>query len=281
MSNKSIVSVYGGKPHFASVMECAEKVDGKYEDLKTFFSNYRNPIGVEIEVEGFKLVRPPTGLLFWNCIEDGSLKVYGREYVSVPISGRLIDYAIKEIADAFTPIKEHLLWSHRTSIHVHVNMSTMKMNHLTALVALYGLFERVFFSMVHPIREANPYCYAATSVDPHDFLSVCEDTKYCAFNLAPLQRFCTVEFRHMHGTDDWRTIRRWIQLIVKLHAFVERLPSENAVSFVKNEIQRGDFQGLFKQIFGASSGLFSEDVIRKSAEKGALWSLVVLQEGFD
>lgn len=281
MSNKNVVSVFGSNPVFSSMMKCAEDCEGKYEELKTFFTNYRNPIGIEVEVEGFRRIVPPDGLTFWRCIEDGSLKYYGREYVSYPIGGRYIDYAIKELADAFEPLKGCLVWSHRTSIHVHVNMSTIKMNQLTAFVALYGLYERIFFFMVNEARRANPYCYPATSVNPLSYVNVEDDNKYCALNLAPLQKYGTVEFRHMHGTDDWRTLRRWIQLIVKLHAFVDRQDSTKVLEYTRSLLEGGDFVGLFKTIFGASAGLFSEEHINKSANYGAMWSAAILERGFD
>lgn len=260
-------------------MECVEKVGDKYDSVKTFFNKYLNPIGIEVEVENYMKTEAKPTWDYWKVVLDGSLKVHGMEFVSEPIAGRHIDFAISEIGKHLATQKP--LWSHRTSIHVHVNMSTLKMSHLAAFVALYGLFEDVYFNMVDPVRKGNPYCYPATSVDPAQFLRVTQDSKYCALNLAPLLTQGTVEFRHLQGTDDWRLVRRWIQMIVKLHYFVEKIDSKEVVPFLCRVIEQRDFKALFKNIYGASATLFPEELVEISTNNHSLWAITILTEGFE
>lgn len=279
MSSRGVVTHFGSEPSYASMMECVEKVGDKYDSVRTFFNKFRNPIGIEVEVEGYRAMELHPRYDYWKTVPDGSLKVNGIEFVSVPLASRHIDYAIHELAEHLKTQK--LLWSHRTSIHVHVNMSTLKMNHLTALVAVYGLFEDLYFSMVDPIRKANPYCYPATLVDPQVYMKVAQENKYCALNLAPLQTQGTIEFRHLQGTEDWRLVRRWIQMIVKLHYFIEQIDSKDVVPFITNMVEQRDFKALFKAIYGASATLFPEEIVELSTNNNALWAITILTEGFD
>lgn len=277
MSNKSLVSHFESNTPFSHVIEQVAAGEAIFNEVKTFFTKYRNPIGIEVEVEGigdtyaFRKGVP----IFWKVDQDGSLRNNGREFISHPLSGKMIDYAISELAEAFAQTK--VTWSVRTSIHVHVNMDSYTFNQLKAFCMIYGLFEDCFFSMASPDRKGNPYCYPATTVDPQSFCTIADHTKYCALNLAPLRRQTTVEFRHLHGTDDWRHVRRWIQLIVKLHYFCENLKSNTAVEDVAKIIGDKQYLKLFKDVFGASTSLFHESEINASAHKNACWALALTE----
>jgi len=276
----SVVKRFGSNPAFNCVIESADKL-AVFPQIRTFFSNYRNPIGIEVEVEGVAAKgNPPSASQLWKPYHDNSLKIDGMEYISLPISGQQVDYALFELEDFFLKQKKPLLWSHRTSIHVHQNMSTMTCDQLLAYIMAYGLFEDLFFSLCDPIREGNPYCYRATEVDPDKFMVVGEHTKYCALNLFPLRTFGTVEWRHMHGNQDFKLIRRWIQLIMKMHYWAESLSNDEARPMMKQIILDGGFTSLAKKIFGASTALFTEDQIIRSCRRNALWSIQLSEKEF-
>ena len=277
MRNKLLVEQWPSKASFAHVLDLAEVID-RMPAIKTYFTNYRNPIGIEVEVENHK--RSNKKLEFWNGTEDGSLKISGWEWISKPVSGRQIDYALYELEDFFKATQKDLLWSHRTSIHVHQNMTTIRQNQLRAYVMLYGLFEDMFFHMVEPHRHGNPYCYPATEVDPRQYMIINPENKYCALNLYPLKTQSTVEFRHMHGSQDFKLIRRWIQLIVKMHAWVEKQGPKGIITHLRDVIAREAFVGLAKDVFGASVILFPEDLIMFSCQRNALWSLAIGEREF-
>jgi hypothetical protein len=282
MSNARVTKFYGiREPFLANVLDLEERCNSEYfSGLKTFFTNYRNPIGIEVEAENYFGPKSGGGLSFWEMKGDGSLKIKGIEFVSHILSGRQIDCALYELQKFLGNHNEGmpLLWSNRTSIHVHLNVSTLTLNQLKALVGLYALFEDLYFSMVEAHRKGNPYCFNVVDTDPVLFNSVIPESKYCALNLAPIRQFGTIEFRHLHGTEDFKLIRRWIQMVVKLHKFVMELPTEEAISIVKSIIASETFINTFKQIYGATSILFTEPDIFKSARRGAPWAAIYLEQ---
>lgn len=276
MSNLLLVNKWGAIPNFSNVLAACNKMEGLPE-VRTFFGGYNNPIGIEVECEGIDNDHPR--LSFWTSTDDGSLRNHGREFISTPLSGRQIDYALKELGDTLK-LFPNLSWSHRTSIHVHQNVSTLREKHLLAYVMLYVLFEELFYSMVAPYRAANAFCYKVNSLDPSEYMQIQDTNKYCGLNLAPIKRQSTVEFRHMHGTDDLRLLRRWLQLIVKLHAWVEKIPSTKVVDIVLGHIEAKTFVDLAKQIWGVNASLFDDKFIQDSAEYNALWALCAAQQEF-
>lgn len=280
MSNKSLVSIYGASSPFSTVIDSLARGDAQYEGLKTYFGRYRNPIGIEVEVENCPkpIEWPQKSPIFWKTAEDGSLRNHGIEFISVALSGRMIDHAIKELSEVLA--KKKPSWSVRTSIHVHVNMSTLTFNQLKAFCMIYALYEDCFFSMCDPSRKGNSFCYPVSQLDPKDFSQIADTNKYCALNLAPLRRQTTVEFRHLQGTDDWRHVRRWIQMIVKLHYYVEKMESQTSVNDIKAVINNGEYVVLFNNIFGATTQLFSSQQIQESGKNHAAWALVLSEWRF-
>jgi hypothetical protein len=277
MSNRLLTELWGPKVNFAGMVRCLDN-EPEGPEIKTFFSRYRNPIGIEVECEG---VQEDFGgkLVYWVAKPDGSLRDGGLEFVSHPLSGRLIDLGLHELQQVLTKLKA-LSWSHRTSIHVHQNFSTLREQHLMAYVMVYGLFEDLFYSLVSPLRSGNPFCYKATSIEPGEFQGIHASNKYCGFNLAPLKTQGTVEFRQLHGNSDFKLIRRWIQLIVKLHAWVEKQDSSKIVSIVQQHIAAGSFFALAKDIWGVNATLFTTEQIEDSCRKHAIWSLCIATREF-
>jgi hypothetical protein len=276
MSNHLLTSVFGSSTALTNVVQDLELLE-KLPSLRTFFSNYRNPIGIEVEVEGIEEEVPT--MHFWSDKDDGSLRNHGREFVSKPLSGRYIDYALAEL-DAYLSETDHE-WSHRCSIHVHQNMSTLREKHLMGYVMVYGLFEDLFYSMVEPYRAGNSFCYPATNVEPGEFLRITDSNKYCGLNLFPLKVYGTVEFRQMHGHNDFKLLRRWIQLIVKLHAWVEKQKSSEIVGIVTKHIQDQTYVALASEIWGVNATLFTHEQIHASARRAALWSLCLSKKEFN
>jgi hypothetical protein len=246
-----------------------DHLDGAPE-IKTYFGRFKNPIGIEVECEG--LPTNPGKLKFWVAKEDGSLRNNGREFVSVPLSGRMIDYALRELGQTLAKYPKRS-WSHRTSIHVHQNFSTMREQHVMGYTMLYALYEHLFYKMCAPFREANAFCYKASSLDPSSYVRIQDTNKYCGLNLAPLKRQCTVEFRQMHGTDDLTLLRRWLQLIVKLHAWVEAQPSRKVVGIISEHIENQSFVQLAKSIWGVNLTLFGDQFVQEGAINNAVWAL--------
>jgi hypothetical protein len=239
-------------------------------EIKTFFSRYKDPIGIEVEVEGVQSLKLSSHFYtYWREDEDGSLKDRGKEFISIPLSGKHIDYALHYLDELCSDTR--LKWTHRTSIHVHANVSRYSEEDLAALILLYALFEELLFAFVDPVRSNNPYCYKITSVAPEECFNAGMTTKYCALNISPVKTFCTVEFRHLQGVGNTKTIRRWVQLVVKLRQFVTDNGSAAVFSLIDTALLQQDVTGLFKRVFGASTVLFSDLDINKLCLKHDLW----------
>jgi len=247
--------------------------------VDTFFNMpaYDNPIGIEIEAESWGGGNEQT--LLWRWEEDLSLKKSGIEFISYPLTRTAIDYALAELS----LVSMGLSFGHRTSVHVHCNVDHYTYYQLHALAAFYAMLEECFYSLVDQTRSGNTFCYHLVGTEPelrwytgeeHDCPKT---TKYCAFNIAPVKTQCSVEFRHMHGTVDPKTLRRWIQLCAKLVYYCGKLPAKGSLEFAKNAISSGEFETkIIREIWGETTDIFPREVIQNSVRNGELWALALL-----
>lgn len=245
-----------------------------YPKAGSFFNMpcYDNPIGIEIEAENFNGCGVP--LMFWRTDEDGSLKKAGVEFISVPLKRRSIDYALHEIQF----FGDKLEFGHRTSVHLHCNVSQYTLRQLYGLVAMYSMLEECFYSLADPIRECNSFCYPIIGTAPklEWFNSEDHTTKYCAFNIAPVKRQMTVEFRHLHGTTDLLSLRRWIQIGAKLVYYCGNV--KEPIEFFKKVVSEDKVKELLPEIFGDTAIIFDARVLDRSISNGSLWALALLSE---
>lgn len=256
----------------------------KYGEIQTFFGLpvYKNPIGIEVELENYGgLCIPP---LYWNTKEDASLKDSGAELVSIPLRGRNIDYALHELGI----FAKDSCWkfSHRTSVHVHCNVSTYTKYQLRALMAIYACMEELYFSFVGELRRGNTFCYRLVGT-PAEIVFYIHDkegsecTKYCAFNIQPIRRQLTVEFRHLEGTSDPKQLRRWIQLCAKLVGYVATMDPKTCTEIVSTALTEGGMPALIKEILGdTGDALFTDRQIAESVNNGELWAIALLTKDF-
>lgn len=237
------------------------------EGIKTYFNLpiYNNPIGIEVEAEGYGGLR--SSLFCWNVTDDGSLKDSGVEFVSYPLYREYIDLALCELENMFKE-SPSLTFTHRCSIHVHVNVSNFSRYQLIALAGLYAIYERSLFEFVDPLRKGNSFCYPIVGTPTK--LSFDWNTKYCAFNWTPIRKQLTVEYRHLEGTKDWQKLRRWVALVSKLTNFVGELPAKSARETILNVIQKGEGVQFARQVFGNTAILLNN--LDQSIEHGSMWA---------
>lgn len=259
MSSEQLAKAFrGSRANFGSFFDYTAKAIDKYGPIQTYLAAFSNPIGMEIELEGYDVHHDQAWAqldpLFWRQVEDGSLRNHGRELVSIPVAGKCIDYAIHEYEQWVK--KNPVSWSVRTSIHVHCNVNTFTFDQLYYLTTLYAIYENLFFSLAHPNRKGNPFCFPLTSTSPDVAHHITANNKYCAYNTGPIERQLTVEFRHMHGTDDCRLIRRWAQLICKLYRHAERTYNPKWRQDLLKVFENASYFELAKRMFGASIILF-------------------------
>ena len=283
MADRKLVAMFpsANKPLDAAEAHsftCAAKE--KYGEIPTFFGLpvYQNPVGIEIEVENWNGCPIPP--FFWQTAEDGSLKQSGMELVSLPLRGRNIDYALHELE--LIAKKNEFKFSHRTSVHVHCNVSTYTLRQLRSLVALYACAEELFFDFVDERRRGNTFCYRLVGT-PAEMVFYTSDkegdvcTKYCAFNIQPVRRQLTVEFRHLEGTQDLKRLRRWIQLCGKLVGYAAELPPKSCVETVIENLTSGTLPRMYQDIWGdTAEAIFTPEQITRSVNNGALWAMALL-----
>jgi hypothetical protein len=246
----------------------------KWPNLVRYFGGFKTPIGIEIEAENVQTPVSNT-MVYWKEKNDSSLKVNGREFVSIPVAGHNIDYALAEIKEKITD--PDILWSHRTSIHVHTQVLDLSVQQFHLLISLYAVFEELFFKMVDPTRVGNGYCYHLRDLSPEQTSPNDQHGKYCALNIGTgLRNFGTVEFRHLQGTSDLRLIRRWIQLIVKLQKYVEDVPSDQLRDIIVSLNTTSQYGYLLNDVFGKSAVLFEGLDLKKAMEDGVIWAKLYL-----
>lgn len=176
--------------------------------------------GMECEIES--LASQTIDTTQWGLTEDGSLRNHGLEFVSVPLERETLVKAFKNLHANLMFLDKTQAFSPRTSTHVHVNCRSFTTTQLKTMLLLYALFEDFFFSMVKPERRNNIHCvpltetYLQSQYNKDITHLVSGWHKYTAFNLCPIGSQGTVEFRHMHGTDDAVLMAQWLETIENL-----------------------------------------------------------------
>ena len=230
-------------------------------------------VALEVEVENCRFgpkekeKREPL-LDFWTIENDGSLRNSGVELVSGPQYGMDLLEAISALETGLPP---QVIWSLRTSVHVHLDVREWNMDQLLAMIYMYIVLEYVLFSM-SPNRRNNQYCVpwfcsGATEValvlhtlrkrgslrDLNDALSTLY--RYSACNLKAIQKFATVEFRHMHGTNNAMELVNWVNVLMGLIKVGNTCPSSYVLTCLSTTQTT---LILLKHIYGPYYKLLSE-----------------------
>jgi len=182
-------------------------------------------VGVEIEVEGDDL---PLNILsnYWKDEEDNSLRG-GREYVlKKPISIAVLPKALSSLGELFKECGSSLNFSHRTSVHVHINVSQMEVSDLKKFVFLAYLLDTALAEIGG--REIKGNRFALRLKDAQGIYFILKEffetgripnqneAKYSSINLCPIGSYGSVEFRSMRGTFDYGVLTHWCELLVNI-----------------------------------------------------------------
>lgn len=237
-----------------------------YEDIHPikepmFIAEPQALVGIEVEVEGMRA--GPTYMdYYWNTKEDHSLRNYGWEFTSIPLRGYQIEYALDYL---HAEMVKHPLnkpdYSPRTSIHVHLNVRDMTWSQLKSFVLLYTIFERHFFHIAGTKRESSIFCVPIYRSIQRRSISTLEGvpqnwSKYNALNLGTItgngvvDKYGTVEFRHLYGTGDKSVIINWINNIFKLRRAAANYPFPELLERVKHMNTTSDYVALYVDVFG-------------------------------
>lgn len=188
-------------------------------------------IGLEIETEGRNLFSAP--IQYWSAVPDGSLRsVEGHqpiEYVlRQPLARKDVRPALEYLTYQLRKAKSELVMSHRTSVHVHINIQKMNMLDLMKFISLYYLVEDMLLEWSGPDRKGNLFCLRAQdatfqieqmakALKGGEFSHVVNNEyRYAAMNLAALSAHGSLEFRSMKGNVDIETIENWVSILLAL-----------------------------------------------------------------
>jgi hypothetical protein len=209
----------------------------------------RNPdlyFGIEVEAEMVGHISCHTIPGSWKTVEDGSLKISGAEYVTVPIKFKFLEVELKRL---FGAIKE-AEFSCRTSIHVHMNARDMTPEEIGRFLVIYMIFEKSLYRFAGFDRWKNNfcvpiYCYANYAVTMLSRLlnggGLYESwTKYHGLNLVPLYgkedssaRIGTIEFRQMRGNNDVEFILNWCNLISSMKNAAKTIETKQLIEYIE------------------------------------------------
>lgn len=236
--------------------------------------------GVEIEVEGQNL---PTYIDYsWRVEHDGSLRGESCEYVlTSPLSKLKTFKAIEALNKALENSKLH--FSHRTSVHVHCNVSNLTRNQLINFIFISYLFDKVMARyggreivgnrFCLPISDAQfgiNYLERLVTETKGIYIPGLQEAKYQAVNIHPVSRYGSVEFRAMRGTVDVDVLKNWIGMIEKLYnySFKHTTIVEMLEGFIEDEL------AFTKKVFGTKlAALLSNEHL--SADLRLNYSLLI------
>lgn len=248
-----------------------KKSFAKFEPTFSFCDNNTN-VGIEIEVER---VGNNSGVLesdnkmcyLWNNVEDGSLRNNGREFVSIPVKGSNIEFALTTLNSFLTKSKTtaNHEFTDRTSVHVHVDFSTLAPEDLQSFMAVYIAVEPLLYAFVGGDRSENIFAVPLNETNMHDELlkalfepkianstldTVCRHwTKYTGINLVPVRTYNTVEFRHMVGTCNVRHLCNWINAILQLRLYAIKNNLETVLRRLTDMNTVSDYGAFINEVF--------------------------------
>jgi hypothetical protein len=233
--------------------------------------------GVELEIEnithksGYGIVAAEIfekiNQNIWSLERDGSLRPadWSWEFISKPLP---MEYALAEMTALFAKFDfQDSNYSDRTSVHVHTNVVDFTQAQIASLALVYTVFEDVLFHYANHHKEKTEYGYCRdTGVycipwnqcrmnvefvrkmfnDPKS--AVKNWQKYTALNMLPIATQGTVEWRHMHGTNDMEKLKTWFNLIGSIMAFAKKVDFDDVVKTIQSLNDTSAYQQFFYSV---------------------------------
>lgn len=253
--------------------------------------------GVELEIENLNAGQDRYMSIAgaaWDVVADGSLRPRDAswEFISKPMHlGTLVSEL--ELLFKNLPLGEEN-YSDRCSVHVHTNVADFTQEQLSNLVLVYPIFEAVLFEFINHYnteenksRDTNLYCIPWKScLNNRNLVEIILKNpngvrvweKYTALNLAPVRSQCSVEWRHMHGTNDMDKITKWLNIIGAITLFCKENNFEDIVKTIKTLNDVSAYQQFFEAVL-QNTLPYKEDSYRVAMAEGvvhAKWSMINL-----
>lgn len=215
-------------------------------------------VGIEVEVENVPYYLDHLSPM-WKRVEDNSLRNDGWEYVSAPLKGGDIEYALRRLYSELKVHNPKYTFSGRTSIHVHMNARTMTCEQAAAMLLLYVVFEKTLFRFVGGNRDKNHHCVPLSETSLTQLMVTILNgklppevgwMKYTAVNVLPLSGKGTIEFRQLAGTDDVDRIMTWIHLLMCLKLYCYKRSYSEVVGEIASLNTKSHYLGFANTVFG-------------------------------
>lgn len=196
-------------------------------------------MGLEVEIE-YKEQPESEVFAFWDTKTDGSLR-NGIEFVTNgPLLGVALSNSIKELAHHMKKNSENIEYSFRTSIHVHMDMNRKDpyidlapfddADGVISVLTTYLALEDLFFMSAGNDRRYSGFCIPLQDLLPEigrnlsdmvvaEYDDFHNTGHHLCVNLSSLNKFGTLEFRHMEYTSDEARIREWVSTLMRLKKF--------------------------------------------------------------
>ena len=224
----------------------------QFPKIKNNFVGFNSYIGIEVEVENMRdpneIRMLPNFSDFWKTTKDGSLRNNGIELVSVPLRGINISGALAYLHDFLTRVYDKHHFSHRCGIHVHVNCRDYTLEQVNNIIYTYCCVENLLFKQfVQNEREGNSFCMPVNDV----FIGkVYHKAKYQALNRRCLEELGTLEFRHLLGTSNIETIKKWIKLITNLVRYATTKTTDELTKTINDLNTLSTYEVFVREVLG-------------------------------
>lgn len=229
----------------------------------------KGDVGIEIECEGINL--PNEIKDYWNVVNDGSLRAPDEprgaalEYVlKTPVAHKDSRKALELLRDAMADSR--LVWSYRTSVHVHINVQQLTLKQLYSFFTLYITLEDLLSEYAGGLeRMGNLFCLRAYDAEGiidtlrrairDDNLELFRDDNlhYAGMNVQALYKYGSVEFRAMRGNLDIDLISSWIDTLIGLRELACKYDNPTEIPVRLSELGLNGFlrSHLPEQVFNA------------------------------
>lgn len=256
-------------------------------------------VGIEVEVEGIlttnNQVKMAEKTYLWLNTEDNSLRNNGREFVSMPVRGGHIEYALSRLNTLLNKSKTCIghSFTDRTSVHVHVNVRDLTTEELRNLIIVYAIVEPLLYEFGGMSRYNNIFCVPLKETDSDNFRDIifdCDQSvfdnfisypqrdwhKYYALNLLPVSSYGTVEFRHMVGNCDVEKLCSWINMLLCIKKYAKSVKFDDLLSIVETLNSTSEYSGFLNSVFGDVATVFYKSnfgsVLDEAVSTVKLWT---------
>jgi hypothetical protein len=237
-------------------------------------------VGIEVELEKISLLTyAEEDIVFWELTTDGSLRG-GLELISKPLSLNTLPIALREFKDIIS-LSSRVNVNPRTSMHIHIDCSSLTLEQLKQFVMVSLIFEEVLIYLQPECRRNNTFCLSSRQCyeqvrvigsilnckDEESLLKLSNKLrdssrsyKYSAINYDNLFTIGTIEFRMFQASTDPAFIRKWANFLLDLQKKAIRGPSVDDLIALK------EAYGIMS-VFGGVINTYLQGIERDTLEE--------------